>query len=64
MDDLRDRAVASVLGLAIGDALGAPFEPSGPRRSPARARVRAAVDGLAARHVTDDTAMARNLWSA
>ena len=26
MDDLRERVVGCVLGLALGDALGAPFE--------------------------------------
>ena len=60
--DVRDRAVGSVLGLALGDALGAPFE------------FRRAVDvpdplpafelawmGLPPGTTTDDTAMARNL---
>ena len=59
---VRDRAIGSVLGLALGDALGAPFE------------FRRAVDlpsplpaferpwmGLPAGTTTDDTAMARNL---
>ena len=63
MDDLRDRVVGCVLGLALGDALGAPFEfrrreeipdplpafePDGSGSPPGTG--------------TDDTAMARNLW--
>jgi len=60
--ELRDRAIGSVLGLALGDALGAPFE------------FRRAADvpsplpsfelpwmGLPPGTTTDDTAMARNL---
>lgn len=60
--DLRERAIGAVLGLALGDALGAPFE------------LRRAVDvpiplpafelpwsGMPPGTTTDDTAMARNL---
>jgi len=65
VDGVRDRAVGSILGLAIGDALGAPFE----------FRRRAAIPvplpafelpwmGLAPGTWTDDTAMARNLWTS
>jgi len=61
--ELRDRAIGSVLGLAIGDALGAPFEFS---------RAQDMLSPLPAFELpwmgkppgtwTDDTAMARNLW--
>ncbi len=60
--DTRERAVGSVLGLALGDALGAPFEF---RRA---AQVPDPVPafelgwmGLPPGTTTDDTAMARNL---
>ena len=63
MDDLRERVVGCVLGLALGDALGAPFE---------FRRREAVPDPLPAFELgwsalppgtwTDDTAMARNLW--
>jgi ADP-ribosyl-[dinitrogen reductase] hydrolase len=60
--DGRERAVGSVLGLALGDALGAPFEF---RRA---ARIPDPVPafelewmGLPPGSTTDDTAMARNL---
>jgi ADP-ribosyl-[dinitrogen reductase] hydrolase len=60
--DTRDRAVGSVLGLTLGDALGAPFEF---RRA---AQVPDPVPafeldwlGLPPGTTTDDTAMARNL---
>jgi ADP-ribosyl-[dinitrogen reductase] hydrolase len=63
MDAGRDRAVASVLGLAIGDALGAPFEFTRstdlPHPLPAFTR---SWMGLPPGTWTDDTAMARNLW--
>jgi ADP-ribosylglycohydrolase len=60
--DVADRIAGSVLGLALGDALGAPFE----------GRMAAEVPdplpalelpwmGLAPGSATDDTAMARNL---
>ncbi|HEX3300543.1 MAG TPA: ADP-ribosylglycohydrolase family protein [Actinomycetota bacterium] len=61
--DVRDRVLGSVLGLAIGDALGAPFE--------FRRRTQVAFPlpafelpwmGLPPGTWTDDTAMARNLW--
>src|SRR5207247_5107288 len=64
-EDLRDRAAGSILGLAIGDALGAPFE-FRPRR--------AVPDPIPAFELgwkrrppgttTDDTAMARNLLAS
>jgi ADP-ribosyl-[dinitrogen reductase] hydrolase len=61
----RDRIVAGILGLALGDALGAPFE---------LRRMRDVPDPLPAFELpwmggppgstTDDTAMARNLWTS
>ncbi len=61
--DVRDRAVGSVLGLALGDALGAPFEfkrsPSIPSPLPA---FELSWMGMPPGTWTDDTAMARNLW--
>lgn len=60
--DLRERAVGSVLGLALGDALGAPFEF---RRAAQVPDPLPAFDldwmGLPPGTTTDDTAMARNL---
>src|SRR6266568_1312190 len=60
--ELRDRAVGSVLGLALGDALGAPFE------SRRRDRIPSPLPafelpwmGLPPGTGTDDTAMARIL---
>jgi ADP-ribosyl-[dinitrogen reductase] hydrolase len=65
MDPLRQRAVGSVLGLALGDALGAPFEfqraSSIPSPLPAFERP---WMGLPPGTWTDDTAMARNLWTS
>jgi len=62
VDDLRERGIGCVLGLALGDALGAPFEfrrrGQIPEPLPAFEHGWA---GLAAGHWTDDTAMARNL---
>jgi len=61
--DVRDRVLGSILGLAIGDALGAPFE--------FRRRTQVAFPlpafelpwmGFPPGTWTDDTAMARNLW--
>ena len=63
MDDLRERVVGCVLGLALGDALGAPFEF---RRREAIPDPLPAFElewaGLPPGTWTDDTAMARNLW--
>jgi ADP-ribosyl-[dinitrogen reductase] hydrolase len=60
--EIADRVVGTVLGLALGDALGAPFEFS--RRheipNPVPALVRPWM-GERAGTTTDDTAMARNL---
>lgn len=65
MDDVRDRAVGSTLGLALGDALGAPFEF---RRRDAIPSPLPAFElpwiGLPPGTWTDDTAMARNLWTS
>ncbi len=61
--DRKERAIGSILGLAIGDALGAPFEY---RRRPQIAFPLPAFElpwmGLPPGTWTDDTAMARNLW--
>ncbi len=59
---LADRAVGSVLGLALGDALGAPFEFRRAREipSPIPAFKLPWMD-LPPGSTTDDTAMARNL---
>jgi len=63
--DVRDRAIGSILGLAVGDALGAPFA-SAPRDmlpDPLPAfewRWLGSPPGT----WTDDTAMARNLWTS
>jgi ADP-ribosyl-[dinitrogen reductase] hydrolase len=63
VDDLRERVVGCVLGLALGDALGAPFEfrwrEEIPDPLPAFERGRS---GPPPGSSTDDTAMARNLW--
>lgn len=60
--DTRERAVGSVLGLALGDALGAPFEF---RRAAQVPDPLPAFElgwmGLPPGTTTDDTAMARNL---
>ena len=60
-----DRAVGAVLGLAMGDALGAPFEF---RRRDAILDPLPAFElpwmGLPPGTWTDDTAMARNLWTS
>jgi ADP-ribosyl-[dinitrogen reductase] hydrolase len=60
--ELGDRVVASVLGLALGDALGAPFES---RRASDVPDPIPALElpwlGLPPGSTTDDTAMARNL---
>ena len=60
--DLADRVVGSVLGLALGDALGAPFEFLRARNvpSPLPALERPWL-GRPPGSTTDDTAMARNL---
>jgi ADP-ribosyl-[dinitrogen reductase] hydrolase len=63
VDDLRERVVGCVLGLALGDALGAPFEfrrrEEIPDPLPA---FELPWQGRPAGSWTDDTAMARNLW--
>jgi ADP-ribosyl-[dinitrogen reductase] hydrolase len=60
--ELADRVVGSCLGLAIGDALGAPFEflRAGNIPDPVPAFERPWMDRPAG-STTDDTAMARNL---
>lgn len=60
--DLADRVVGSALGLALGDALGAPFEFERARNipDPVPAFERPWL-GLPPGSTTDDTAMARNL---
>jgi ADP-ribosyl-[dinitrogen reductase] hydrolase len=65
VSELKDRAVGSILGLALGDALGAPFEF---RRRDAIPSPLPAFElpwmGLPPGTWTDDTAMARNLWTS
>ena len=65
MDDLRERVTGCVLGLALGDALGAPFEfrRRGEIPDPLPAFEQGWM-GLAPGHWTDDTAMARNLCAS
>jgi ADP-ribosyl-[dinitrogen reductase] hydrolase len=61
--DRRRRAIGSVLGLAVGDALGAPFEFR--RRTQIPSPLPAFTlpwMGSAPGTWTDDTALARNLW--
>jgi ADP-ribosyl-[dinitrogen reductase] hydrolase len=63
VDDLRERIVGCALGLALGDALGAPFEFR--RREEIPDPLPAFERGWMGRPPgtwTDDTAMARNLW--
>ncbi len=63
MTDQRERAIGSILGLAVGDALGAPFEFR--RRSEVPDPLPAFElpwMGMPPGTWTDDTAMARNLW--
>ena len=60
--DRRERAVGSVLGLALGDALGAPFEFLRGRNIPDPVPAfELPWMGLPPGTTTDDTAMARNL---
>lgn len=63
MGDVASRAVGAVVGLAVGDALGAPFEF---RRASQIASPLPAFELAWMGHPpgtwTDDTAMARNLW--
>src|SRR3989442_7547834 len=59
---LRDRAVGSVLGLALGDALGAPFEAGRRDRIPSPLPAfELPWRGMPPGTTTDATAMARNL---
>ncbi len=63
MDELRERVVGCVLGLAIGDALGAPFEFRRRRDVPhPLPAFELPWQGRPPGSWTDDTAMARNLW--
>ena len=64
-DEVRERAAGSILGLAIGDALGAPFEFR--RRAEVPDPLPAFEDrwmGYPPGTWTDDTALARNLWTS
>jgi ADP-ribosyl-[dinitrogen reductase] hydrolase len=61
--DTRGRAVGSILGLAVGDALGAPFEFQRAADIPSPLPAfELPWMGLSPGTWTDDTAMARNLW--
>lgn len=61
----RERAVGSVLGLAVGDALGAPFEFRRARELPSPIPAfELPWNGYPPGTWTDDTAMARNLWNS
>jgi ADP-ribosyl-[dinitrogen reductase] hydrolase len=63
VDDLRERVVGCVLGLAIGDALGAPFEFRRREEIPAPLPAfELPWNGRPPGSWTDDTAMARSLW--
>jgi ADP-ribosyl-[dinitrogen reductase] hydrolase len=63
--DARDRAVGAIVGLAIGDALGAPFEFRRASRIPSPLPAfELPWMGLPPGTWTDDTAMARNLWTS
>jgi ADP-ribosyl-[dinitrogen reductase] hydrolase len=60
--DIQDRAIGSLLGLALGDALGAPFEFRRAKDIPDPIPAFALPwMGLPPGSTTDDTAMARNL---
>jgi ADP-ribosyl-[dinitrogen reductase] hydrolase len=60
-----DRAVGAILGLALGDALGAPFEFRRARDVPSPfPAFELPWMGKPPGTWTDDTAMARNLWSS
>jgi ADP-ribosyl-[dinitrogen reductase] hydrolase len=60
--DIGERVVGSVLGLALGDALGAPFEFQRAHRIPQPLPILTLPwIGLPPGSTTDDTAMARNL---
>lgn len=64
-DRTRERAVGAILGLAVGDALGAPFEFR--RAAQVPSPLPAFELGWMGRPPgtwTDDTAMARNLWTS
>src|SRR5512141_1527789 len=65
MTGVAECAEGAILGLAVGDALGAPFEfrrrHDVPDPLPAFAL---RWNGLPAGTWTDDTAMARNLWTS
>ena len=61
--ELRERAIGSVLGLALGDALGAPFEFRRAHEIPSPLPAfELPWVGREPGSWTDDTAMARNLW--
>lgn len=65
VDAAQDRIVGSILGLALGDALGAPFEFGRARDVPDPVPAfELPWMGLPPGSTTDDTAMARNLWTS
>jgi ADP-ribosyl-[dinitrogen reductase] hydrolase len=65
MAGIQDRAAASMLGLAVGDAAGAPFEFQRRNQIPSPPPLfERPWMGLPPGVWTDDTAMARNLWTS
>src|SRR6184192_4123288 len=63
--EARDRVAGSMLGLALGDALGAPFESRRRHRIPAPLPAfELSWRGRPPGTWTDATAMARNLWGS
>jgi ADP-ribosyl-[dinitrogen reductase] hydrolase len=63
VNDPRQRAIGSILGLAVGDALGAPFEFLRAHQIPSPVPAfELPWAGSPPGAWTDDTALARNLW--
>src|SRR3712207_771027 len=62
---IEDRAAGAIVGLALGDALGAPFEFRRARDIPDPVPAfELPWMGASPGSWTDDTAMARNLWTS
>jgi ADP-ribosyl-[dinitrogen reductase] hydrolase len=65
MAEQRERAIGSILGLAVGDALGAPFEFRRMDQIPSPVPAfELPWMGLPPGTWTDDTSLARNLWTS